>query len=609
MAFASPGFGQSADAPPGEEHAETDEPDPAGTASEPGSDQTPAEATAQSGEPEGETEAGEAIEAGEVDEGGVVYDAIDNATVRVFAVRNVRMETVEGRRTSRVIAIPESGHGSGVIVDPRGVIATAKHVVEDMRYIAVKLPGPDGAILPATVAYEDPEEDFALVLVRPSARLPHWVELPAEAPTLTVRSTVDALGYPLDADRDYPQSSRGIISGATSEGHLQLDIAVNPGNSGGPLLAEGRLVGLVVAAGDVRRGVQGIGIAVPVAPVRRAYDAALSDGSLARAQRALRELGPAADQRARVIDGIVRLGDGRLLEEAVDFLNDASTAERLEAFYELAEQAEDPSLLALLAAYFWDGAQIILERAGGLRTPSSLHRGRAKQRATELYELARTLAREAVERDRHIVARSPFVGYLVGGGSTFERDDGGPGSLRSPTWDEPRYRPVLLIGVMVPFGERSDLGETRTGVGFRSSLLLPFLRLDPTDAVRVAPVFGLAFDIFGYDSNFPLHYFVGAELGVMARFGRKGGIALHLAWNPGAYSGPDERELCSIDDTVTGIPTCPRVTVGTAKMLHAALLVKAGRVLFGLSLRAGDDHGDPAVHRYLGLGFVLGGNF
>src|SRR5690606_25310334 len=87
--------------------------------------------------------------------------------------------------------------------------------------------------------------------------------LSAEPPR--VRSTIFAVGYPLDATRKQPQSARGIIAGFLDDGTVQLDIALNPGNSGGPIIDElDAVVGMAIARGDVEQGVQGIGFAVPV---------------------------------------------------------------------------------------------------------------------------------------------------------------------------------------------------------------------------------------------------------------------------------------------------------------------------------------------------------
>ncbi|NIS35266.1 MAG: hypothetical protein GWO04_37350, partial [Actinobacteria bacterium] len=61
---------------------------------------------------------------------GLTYDAIDRATVRIFAVQHVEVDNVPGQRFARVIASPVAGHGSGIVVRRDGLVVTAKHVIE-----------------------------------------------------------------------------------------------------------------------------------------------------------------------------------------------------------------------------------------------------------------------------------------------------------------------------------------------------------------------------------------------------------------------------------------------------------------------------------------------
>ena len=553
--------------------------------------------------------------------GGVAFEHVDQATVRVFAVRHVEMTSVAGARQRRLIALPESGHGSGVVVDPRGVIATAKHVVDDMRHLAVRLPGPDGAVLPATVAYADDELDFALLLVATETPLPAVVPLPEVAAVLAVRTTVDAVGYPLDADRDHPQSSRGIISGSLDDGHLQLDIAVNPGNSGGPLLSEERLVGLVVARGNVEAGVQGIGIAVPIAPVRAAYDRIRRDGTLRRAYHRLRETLEEARRIAVVVDGIVRLGGVELLIEAADFVDDPSAGERIDRFMELAEHTSDPDLLALLSAYFWDAMQVMLERAGAGSLPSTMERGPARHRARVLHELAQELARRAVDADSTIRERSPFIRYMVDGPSVLDGSYGVLPTARrprrkrlseilaAPDWDQPRWRMVTLLGLLISLGPPPEEGAPlHKGSGVQFTTLFPFTKLDPDASVRFAPFLGLSVDLFGWATRPPVYWFTGPELGVMLRAGRRGGVSLMAAWSPGAFAA---RVVTTCGTYLDGEPIpCPeRRRVGTIAMFHLGLFAKAGAVHLGLTLRTGRAFSDDNLDRYLTIAPTIGGNF
>ncbi|HEU5074788.1 MAG TPA: S1C family serine protease, partial [Polyangiaceae bacterium] len=75
--------------------------------------------------------------------------------------------------------------------------------------------------------------------------------------------------YPLDATRSNPQSQAGVISGDRPDGSLQLAVALNPGNSGGPVIDEsGQLLGIAIQGSDPRQGAQGIGVAVPLDQIR-----------------------------------------------------------------------------------------------------------------------------------------------------------------------------------------------------------------------------------------------------------------------------------------------------------------------------------------------------
>jgi serine protease Do len=162
------------------------------------------------------------------------------------------------------------GSGSGVIVDPDGLILTNRHVVDGADTVTVLLS--DGRTLDGKVVGIDTYTDFALVRVDASD-LP-TVEL-GDSNALRVGQLAVAIGSPLGK---YPGTvSAGIVSGldrsidvsdmtsgASRLRHLiQTDAAINPGNSGGALLdGDGKLIGINTAmAGSA----QGIGFALPIA--------------------------------------------------------------------------------------------------------------------------------------------------------------------------------------------------------------------------------------------------------------------------------------------------------------------------------------------------------
>jgi S1-C subfamily serine protease len=164
-----------------------------------------------------------------------------------------------------------SGLGSGVIVSEQGAILTARHVVADARTITVAFA--DGTSSPARLVSEDASHDIAVL----SAAQPPSVIVPAVLGAtrgLRVGDEAFAVGHPLGLT---DSMSAGVISGLNRsvpvpggknlDGLIQFDTAVNPGNSGGPLLnRDGQVIGIVTAlANPSEQGFfVGIGFAVPI---------------------------------------------------------------------------------------------------------------------------------------------------------------------------------------------------------------------------------------------------------------------------------------------------------------------------------------------------------
>ncbi len=167
---------------------------------------------------------------------------------------------------------PDTGLGSGVIVNDSGAILTSLHVVADATAISVIFA--DGTESEAAIIVAQPENDTALLQ---PARLPDIV-VPAvlgNPNAMRVGDEAFAVDHPLGL---YGSMSAGVISGFDRsfqpedseqrlEGLIQFDAAVNPGNSGGPLLNRyGQVIGIVT--GLVNPTEQevfiGIGFAVPI---------------------------------------------------------------------------------------------------------------------------------------------------------------------------------------------------------------------------------------------------------------------------------------------------------------------------------------------------------
>ena len=162
--------------------------------------------------------------------------------------------------------------GSGVVIDEFGDILTSLHVVTDATDIQVTFA--DGTQSSALVAVAVPENDIAVLSVSqlPAVLIPAVLGNPN---AMRVGDEAFAVGNPFGL---YSSMSAGVISGFNRsfhpaesenrlEGLIQIDAAVNPGNSGGPLLNRyGQVVGIVV--GIVNPTEQdvfiGIGFAVPI---------------------------------------------------------------------------------------------------------------------------------------------------------------------------------------------------------------------------------------------------------------------------------------------------------------------------------------------------------
>jgi hypothetical protein len=489
------------------------------------------------------------------------YSLIDRATVRVISVVGVGTVRVGSQsRRDRMLAVPEAGHGSGIMVSADGLVVTARHVVEGSRLVAVWVPG-EAHAYQATVVYQDPTVDFAIVAVQ--GTFASFVPLAPTDRTLHVREQVHAIGYPLDARREDPQSAQGIISGVLPDGTLQLDIALNPGNSGGPLIdASEQVLGIVVARGAVEEGVQGIGVAVPTAPILAALGSEVP-ARLAAARARLTDAEHGA-QVAELVRLLVRVGGAELIHEVVEEMEGHGRSEMLGWLRALEAETSDPDIHALVAAYYWDAAAVVLERAGGLMRAAEMAAGPDRDLVVELMTRAVRLAYRASETDPEILRRSPFVRRLV---YYFERPAvAGPVALPVEP-DAPFVAPVVAspqavdaeVAVSPPtpprppdpyHDHRLRLGGFLALVnhaeheGIGGAIVTGRLAWSPITA-RVGvfafdPIVALELGLGGWDSFVAL---VSAEIGGMFRFGDRFAAVVGATWVPGLIIARSQTEF------------------------------------------------------------------
>jgi serine protease Do len=174
-----------------------------------------------------------------------------------------------------------SGQGSGVIVDAEGYIVTNLHVVRGAEKIQVSLS--DGRRVAGRLVGTDDETDIALVKVDAGQLLPaDW----GDSEQLNVGALVWAVGSPFGLERSVTAGilsakHRAGLAGTPYQDFLQSDAAVNPGNSGGPLVnAQGQIVGINTAI--VGESYQGISFAVPSSVAHEVYNRLREKGSVAR---------------------------------------------------------------------------------------------------------------------------------------------------------------------------------------------------------------------------------------------------------------------------------------------------------------------------------------
>jgi serine protease Do len=263
-----------------------------------------------------------------------ITGAVERLSESVVGIDSTRLAT-----DYRFGVVPVEGQGSGVIIDPHGMIVTNNHVIDESTRVQVNLK--DGRTFVGEVVGSDPATDVALVKIN-GENLP-FATL-GDSEKLKVGQIVLAIGNALGLP-GAPTVSMGLIGALgrplpgtdfVVEGLIQTDAAINPGNSGGPLAdLDGKVIGMNTAMIPFA---QGMGFAIPSETIKRIMDQISRNGRVVRpwlgisgmdvnkfvARRynlpveqgvllaeVLQE-GPARDAGLRVGDVVAKIGDSKV---------------------------------------------------------------------------------------------------------------------------------------------------------------------------------------------------------------------------------------------------------------------------------------------------------
>jgi 2-alkenal reductase len=199
--------------------------------------------------------------------------------------------------------------GTGFVWDAAGHVVTNNHVIEGAQQLRVRLS--TGRVLPAQAIGSAPAYDLAVLRIQGGSAIPRPVAIGTSS-DLKVGQWAFAIGNPFGLDQSL---TTGVISALkrrmpTSGGRevgnvIQTDAAVNPGNSGGPLLdSSGRVIGVTTAILSPSGTNAGVGLAIPIDVVNRVVPQLIQNGRVPTAGIGIVSAGEGVGARVGV-EGVI----------------------------------------------------------------------------------------------------------------------------------------------------------------------------------------------------------------------------------------------------------------------------------------------------------------
>ena len=217
----------------------------------------------------------------------------ERTAIRVYEATNRSVVNISTRSLPRdafmVFDQVVEGAGSGSILDPQGHILTNHHVIAGSEEVRVTLFNGEG--YPARIVGSDPANDIAVLKIEAPVSSLFPINL-GESSRLRVGQKVYAIGNPFGLERTMTE---GIISSVnrtlpakgterTMKSIIPVDAALNPGNSGGPLIdSRGEVIGMNTAIASRVGENTGVGFAIPANTIRRVVPQLIEHGKVVRA--------------------------------------------------------------------------------------------------------------------------------------------------------------------------------------------------------------------------------------------------------------------------------------------------------------------------------------